>query len=47
MFARRSANCLGNLLIGERQNPVAQRLVDRRKAIEAQEVDDGSAASCR
>ena len=42
MLVRRRANGLGDLGIGERQNPVAQRLVDRRQAIEAQEVDDGS-----
>ena len=37
MLAPGRANGLGDLRVGERQNPVAQRLVDRRQAIETAE----------
>ena len=45
MLVRHRANGLADLGIGERQHPVAQRLVDRRQAIETQEADDE--AQCR
>ena len=45
MLVRHRTNGLADLRIGERQHPVAQRLVNRRQAIETQEADDE--AQCR
>ena len=45
MLVRRRPNCLGDLGVGERQHPIAQRLINRRQAIETQEADDE--AQCR
>ena len=39
MLASRRSDGLADLGVGERQHAIAQRLINRRQAIEAQEAD--------
>ena len=45
MLVRRRPDGLGDLGVGERQDAIAQSLINRRQAIEAQEADHE--AQCR